>query len=69
MKKLLWLTLMASLCSFALAADDQPKESKATDRVQSAADVLNEIQGAPDSGIPERNYGYRRNAWPWSLRC
>jgi lipid-binding SYLF domain-containing protein len=36
----------------ALAADDQAKESKATDRVQAAADVLNQIESAPDSGIP-----------------
>ncbi len=57
MKKLLWLTLIVSLCSFALAADDQPKESKASDRVQSAADVLNEIQAAPDSGIPNEIMG------------
>ncbi len=55
MKKLLLLTLvvLVSLCSFALAGDDQPKESKATDRVQAAADVLNEIESAPDSGIPQ----------------
>lgn len=52
MTKLLLLMLVVSLCSFAFA-DDQPRESKATDRVQSAADVLNEIQSAPDSGIPE----------------
>jgi SH3 domain-containing YSC84-like protein 1 len=57
MKKLLLLTLMVSLCSFAVAADDQPKESKASDRVQSAADVLNEIQAAPDSGIPNEIMG------------
>ena len=37
-----------SLLAVAFAADDQPKESKASDRVQAAADVLNEIQGAPD---------------------
>src|SRR3974390_14299 len=53
MKKLVLLTLVVSLCSIAFAADDQPKESKASDRVQGAADVLNEIQGAPDSGIPQ----------------
>src|SRR5579863_4050979 len=53
MKKLLLLTLVVSLCLFALAADDQPRESKASDRVQAAADVLNEIQAAPDSGIPQ----------------
>jgi lipid-binding SYLF domain-containing protein len=57
MKKLLLLTLVVSLCSFAVAADEQPKESKATDRVQAAADVLNEIQSAPDSGIPENILG------------
>jgi len=57
MKKLVLLTLVLSLGSFALAADDQPKESKASDRVQSAADVLNEIQGAPDSGIPSEILG------------
>src|SRR5260221_1542602 len=57
MKKLLLLTLIVSLCSFAFAADAQPKESKASDRVQSAADVLNEIQSAPDSGIPNEILG------------
>jgi lipid-binding SYLF domain-containing protein len=36
-----------------LAADDEGKDSKAADRVQAAADVLNQIQSAPDSGIPE----------------
>jgi lipid-binding SYLF domain-containing protein len=36
----------------ALAADDRAKESKATDRVQAGADVLNQIESAPDSGIP-----------------
>jgi SH3 domain-containing YSC84-like protein 1 len=56
MKKLLLLTLIVSLGSFAFA-DDQPKESKASDRVQSAADVLNEIQSAPDSGIPNEILG------------
>jgi lipid-binding SYLF domain-containing protein len=56
MKKLLLLTLILSLCSFAFAADDEA-ESKASDRVQSAADVLNEIESAPDSGIPEEILG------------
>src|SRR5579863_1001502 len=57
MKKFLLLTLIASLSSFPFAADDQPKESKAADRVQAAADVLNEIQGAPDKGIPQEVLG------------
>lgn len=52
MKKAILLTLLLSLCSFAVAADNPGRESKASDRVQAAADVLNEIQGAPDSGIP-----------------
>lgn len=58
MKKFVLLTLFVSLCflvfgAAAFAADDQPKESKASDRVQAAGDVLNEIESAPDSGIPE----------------
>jgi lipid-binding SYLF domain-containing protein len=57
MKKLVLLTLVVTLCSFAFAADDQPKESKALDRVQAAADVLNQIQSAPDSGIPQEILG------------
>jgi lipid-binding SYLF domain-containing protein len=57
MKKVLLLTLLVvCLCSLALA-DDQEKESKASDRVQAAADVLNEIQSAPDSGIPQEILG------------
>ena len=57
MKKFLLLTLIASLCSFAFGADDQPKETKAADRVQAAADVLNEIEAAPDAGIPQEVLG------------
>jgi lipid-binding SYLF domain-containing protein len=54
MKKFLLLVLIASLCSFAFAADE---ETKVTDRVQAAADVLSEIQGAPDKGIPQEVLG------------
>jgi len=57
MKKLAVFVLWVSLCAFAVAADDQPKESKAADRAQAAGDVLNEIQSAPDSGIPEEVLG------------
>lgn len=53
MKKLVVVILVVWLGSLALGADEQPKESKAADRVQGAADVLNEIQSAPDSGIPQ----------------
>src|SRR6201997_1952929 len=53
MKKTAFLTLIAVwFCSVAFAADEA-KESKATDRVQGAGDVLNEIESAPDSGIPQ----------------
>src|SRR5580700_6891200 len=54
MKKFLLLTLIVSVCSFAFAADD---ESKAADRVQASADVLDDIQGAPDVGIPQEVLG------------
>ena len=54
MKRIVALTLLVCLCGFAFAADDQPKESKALDRVQAAGDVLNEIQSAPDSAFPRR---------------
>lgn len=57
MKKLVVVILVVWLSSFALGADEQAKESKAADRVQGAADVLNEIQSAPDSGIPEEILG------------
>ena len=52
MKKPILLTLFVSLCVFAFAADNHARESKAADRVQAAAEVLNQIQAAPDSGIP-----------------
>jgi lipid-binding SYLF domain-containing protein len=52
MKKFLTLTLLVSLSCFTFAAEESTKESKATDRVQAAGDVLNEIESAPDSGIP-----------------
>jgi lipid-binding SYLF domain-containing protein len=53
MKKFLLLAMIVYVCSFSFAANDDTKESKAADRVQAAADVLNEIQGAPDKGIPQ----------------
>src|ERR1017187_2694252 len=53
MKRLVLLTLIVCFCSFAFAADDEAKGSKASDRVQAASDVLNEIESAPDSGIPQ----------------
>jgi lipid-binding SYLF domain-containing protein len=57
MKKLLLLTLSLSLCSFSLAADESSKGTKAAERAEAAAQVLNEIQGAPDKGIPQEVLG------------
>lgn len=57
MKKSLLMLLVVSLCSVGFAADESTKESKAADRVQGAADVLNEIQAAPDKGIPQEVLG------------
>jgi lipid-binding SYLF domain-containing protein len=57
MKKLVQVTLVLSLCTLMFAADEPAKESKATDRVQASADVLNEIESAPDSGIPQEILG------------
>src|SRR5438105_5586334 len=54
MKRIVILCVIASMTIRALAA---PANNKAVDRVQAAADVLNEIQGAPDQGIPEEVLG------------
>lgn len=51
------LLLIVCLCCFAFAADEPAKESKASDRAQAAAEVLNEIQSAPDKGIPQEVLG------------
>jgi len=45
------------VCLAAALASAKEDENKALDRVQAAADVLNEIQGAPDQGIPENVLG------------
>jgi SH3 domain-containing YSC84-like protein 1 len=54
MKKLLVAGLMACLATGALAADN---ENKAQGRVRSAGTILQEIQSAPDQGIPEEVLG------------
>jgi lipid-binding SYLF domain-containing protein len=53
MKRLVLLTLILCLCGYSFAADEETKASKASDRVQAAGEVLNQIQSAPDSGIPQ----------------
>src|ERR1700680_4434149 len=54
MKKFLLLALIVSLCSFSFAADE---DTKVSERVEAAAQVLNDIQGAPDKGIPQEVLG------------
>ncbi len=50
MRKFVLFALIVSLNVFSFAAET---ETKAADRVDASADVLNEIQAAPDKGIPE----------------
>ena len=57
MKKIMLLTLIVFFSYLSFAGDESGKESKAADRVEAAAEVLNEIQGAPDKGIPEEVLG------------
>src|SRR6266700_1656165 len=57
MKRLVLLTLVVCLVSLSLAAVEETKASKASDRAQAAADVLNQIESAPDSGIPREVLG------------
>lgn len=54
MKKVLLLVCLVILSSVVMA--DELK-NKAKDRLQASADVLNEIQAAPDQGIPEEVLG------------
>jgi lipid-binding SYLF domain-containing protein len=54
MKKFLLLALIITLGSWSFAADE---ETKASERMQAAAEVLTDIQGAPDKGIPQEVLG------------
>jgi SH3 domain-containing YSC84-like protein 1 len=53
MKKLAALFLTLALCAPTLTADETKDTTKAEDRIKSAGAVLDEIESAPDSGIPE----------------
>ena len=58
MKRLLVLWVVVCLSAAGFAADESStSDSKATDRVKAAATVLDEIQSAPDNGIPEEVLG------------
>src|SRR3989440_7305037 len=58
MKSFLIVCMAVCLVAGAVAADEtSARPSKAEDRLKAAADVLNEIQSAPDQGIPEEVLG------------
>lgn len=57
MKKTLLLLLVVTLSALAFGEDENKDNTKAEDRVQAAATVLNEIESAPDTGIPEEVLG------------
>src|SRR5437879_1736570 len=57
MNKSLLVVLLLGLNVASFAADEQSQPSKAALRAQAAADVLDEIQGAPDKGIPQEVLG------------
>jgi SH3 domain-containing YSC84-like protein 1 len=51
MKNFFLLVSVVCICAFSFA--DEGNANKASERVQSAAEVLNDIQAAPDKGIPQ----------------
>ncbi len=54
MKRFLILCVVACLAIPSFAADDDDKDpNKAEDRIKAAGTVLDEIESAPDQGIPE----------------
>src|ERR1700757_3182645 len=53
MKKTVVFLLAFTLSTLAFGEDQKKDTSKAEDRIQAAATVLNEIESAPDTGIPE----------------
>src|ERR1700720_4618473 len=57
MKKLLLLCVVACLTVSTFAKDEDQDQNKAEDRVKAAGTVLEEIESAPDQGIPEEVLG------------
>jgi SH3 domain-containing YSC84-like protein 1 len=57
MNKSLLVVLVLCLNAASFGADQESRTSKAALRAQAAADVLDEIQGAPDKGIPQEVLG------------
>ena len=57
MKRLLILCVVACLTVSTFAKDEDEDQNKAEDRVKAAGTVLDEIESAPDQGIPEEVLG------------
>src|SRR4030095_6390708 len=57
MNKFLSVLVVLCLCVASNAADEAKDETKASDRVNAAGTVLDEIAAAPDQGIPEEVLG------------
>ena len=57
MKKTVLFLLAFTLSTLAFGEEEKKDTSKAEDRIQAAATVLNEIESAPDTGIPEEVLG------------
>src|SRR6201993_3724984 len=57
MKKTVVFLLALTVSTLAYGEDQKKDTSKAEDRIQAAATVLNEIESAPDTGIPEEVLG------------
>jgi lipid-binding SYLF domain-containing protein len=61
MKRIAWWLVVVSLSAMAYAADENAikdgNDTKAAERIQAAATVLDEIQAASDQGIPQEVLG------------
>ncbi len=53
MKKNILLLVMMAACALPMFADEKKEEMKDTDRIEAAANVMKEILGTPDKGIPK----------------
>ncbi len=53
MKKNILLLVMMAACALPVVADEKKEEMKDTERIEAAANVMKEILGTPDKGIPK----------------
>jgi len=53
MKKNILLFVMMAACALPVVADEKKEEMKDTERIEAAANVMKEILGTPDKGIPK----------------